>query len=443
VRPYIQSNGIWTVHDWDDEDLEFSIVNGMIEPDVFTELKFRMEPMETQSYEQAVCYLDQSNVQLIKEVMPYHYYEGIFMSHHADYTYEVFLQAASLYPKFCGEFIQAGTFSYNYDSASKACRRELATLFAHIAYDSATEEGLASGVDSWRYGLSQIEDSVCAGESSSNTDCLFNDVRADLYPPTAGKMYYKRGPLGLKTNELYGKFADAYYHMEFSGADLLLEDPDTLFADPLVAFSSALWRYMTPVDPAPSMHEVAMGHYLPNDVEEDVNITGGFGTTTLILGGMEECGLGDSSMASSQRASNYERLLKVFQLDPEIDTDCADIQAYFPEVGSWGSMASYWDATVINGDVQCKLVTSQSKYSLYSQDDYKKCICKNFGVGETDCIQTISTAGCTSPFCGWESDAFDAAYETATYTVLLMNDWSTDIMTMLFFLGTPKRMHCY
>ena len=41
-------------------------------------------------------------------------------------------------------------------------------------------------------------------------------------------MYYKRGPLGLKTNQEYGMFAQFYYHGEFNGKDILLEDPGLL-----------------------------------------------------------------------------------------------------------------------------------------------------------------------------------------------------------------------
>jgi hypothetical protein len=42
--------------------------------------------------------------------MPYHYWDGIFENRDTLYTYELFLQAVSLFPKFCGEFVTNGGY---------------------------------------------------------------------------------------------------------------------------------------------------------------------------------------------------------------------------------------------------------------------------------------------------------------------------------------------
>ena len=63
----------------------------MLVPDPASELASRIESAKMESFEEAACYLEKENVQLIKEVMPFNFYEGIFMSHTAELTYEVFL----------------------------------------------------------------------------------------------------------------------------------------------------------------------------------------------------------------------------------------------------------------------------------------------------------------------------------------------------------------
>ena len=67
-----------------------------------------------------------------------------------------------------------------------------------------------------------------------------------------------------------------------------------------------------PIYPAPSLHELAVGLYTPISKDEDSNIHTGFGTTTLILEGLEECGMGAETDSSISRSSIYARLLKVF-----------------------------------------------------------------------------------------------------------------------------------
>ena len=45
---------------------------------------------------------------------------------------------------------------------------------------------------------------------------------------------------------------------------ILLNDPDLMANDGYVAFVSALWYYMTPDNPKPSMHDVMTGFFIPN-----------------------------------------------------------------------------------------------------------------------------------------------------------------------------------
>ena len=52
--------------------------------------------------------------------------------------FDTLIEAISLYPKFCGEFIRDKDL--NRDSLGQTCERELATLFAHISFTSGEVE---------------------------------------------------------------------------------------------------------------------------------------------------------------------------------------------------------------------------------------------------------------------------------------------------------------
>ena len=53
----------------------------------------------------------------------------------ANYTYDQFLRSVAQFPAFCGEF-QTDEGIPNTNTQERACKRELATLFAHIVFES-------------------------------------------------------------------------------------------------------------------------------------------------------------------------------------------------------------------------------------------------------------------------------------------------------------------
>lgn len=91
----------------------------------------------------------------------------------------------------------------------------------------------------------------------------------------------------MKYNYQYGPFSLA----ATGNATRFLADPDELQDNGFYAFLSALAFYMTPNNPAPSLHEIASGFWLPNDVDNANNITVGFGATINAIS-PEECGGG-------------------------------------------------------------------------------------------------------------------------------------------------------
>ena len=77
----------------------------------------------------------------------------------------------------------------------------------------------------------------------------------------------------LEWNYNYGAFSDIAFFGGLYDKITLLETPNNIAKDGFLAFASALWSYMTPVSPQPSMHEVMTGFYVPNAYDTSINIT--------------------------------------------------------------------------------------------------------------------------------------------------------------------------
>jgi len=72
-------------------------------------------------------YTTKANVVRIKGIISETYFDDtLFPKHTSSYTYDGFLEAAAKFEKFCGT-------DHGWDSDDVACKRELATLFAHFA----------------------------------------------------------------------------------------------------------------------------------------------------------------------------------------------------------------------------------------------------------------------------------------------------------------------
>ena len=53
-----------------------------------------------------------------------------------------------------------------------------------------------------------------------------------------------------------------------------------------------------------------------------------------------------------------------------------------------GNQDAYWAADTNSN--RCKLVKKPQKFSVYNEDDYKRCVCEAWGQGEDTCIQEIN-----------------------------------------------------
>ena len=127
------SSGIWTDHDWFDEEENVGVKNGIpygIDPSTSR----RIEAATLQSGP-GVQNEDKENVRRIMEVFSEDDFEHLFPQHNRHFTYDSFLVAAGLYPKFCNE--DDPSLGLN---QADVCKRELATLFAHIIHETNAGE---------------------------------------------------------------------------------------------------------------------------------------------------------------------------------------------------------------------------------------------------------------------------------------------------------------
>ena len=87
-----------------------------------------------------------ANVQLINTILPESDWKIIFPQA-APQDYMFFLRAAAQYPAFCNEFDHEFYPSASGWTQEHSCKRELATLFAHISYETGDKAD-------WQTGLS-------------------------------------------------------------------------------------------------------------------------------------------------------------------------------------------------------------------------------------------------------------------------------------------------
>jgi hypothetical protein len=107
-------------------------------------------------------------------------------------------------------------------------KKELAAFFANIAHETRHGEN-----GKYNDGLMFIHE---------NNTSLPYVADNDTYPAVPGKKYYGRGPLQLSYNGNYGYASDCI----FGDKKILLNNPELVETDPVVAFKTAIYFWMTP-----------------------------------------------------------------------------------------------------------------------------------------------------------------------------------------------------
>ena len=155
-------------------------------------------------------------------------------------------------------------------------RREIAAFLGQVSQETS---GWWPG-QPYEWGGCFVEEVACASSGCQQ----YSDNGNVEYPPVAGKSYHGRGPMQISWNYNYGALSAALY----GDKTVLLDDPDLLLSDNVVAWRSALWFWMTPQSPKPSCHAVMTGQAEECTVQE-FNRFNGYGHTTNIINGGLEC----------------------------------------------------------------------------------------------------------------------------------------------------------
>lgn len=195
-------------------------------------------------------------------------------------------------------------------------KRELAAFLANISKETTggwqMPIGGGSEGDYANWGLYFVHE---VGYNSSNGAGTYSQA-SSLYPPNPNVGYYGRGPIQLSWNYNYGQFSKFL----FNDISVLLDNPDLVQQDGVLAFKSAIWFWMMPQCPKPSCHQVMQGVWLPESGEYTAlkMYLQGFAHTNNIINGGLECRT-NSSPAFTQkvvlRSDLYKHYLGILGFD--------------------------------------------------------------------------------------------------------------------------------
>ncbi len=189
-------------------------------------------------------------------------------------------------------------------------QKELSAFFAQVAHETR------NGQDGhFKDGL------MLKKELDSSNAYLTTNV---VYPAVAGKKYYGRGPLQLSFNGNYGFASDCI----FGDKNKLLNDPDLIIRDPVIAFETAIYFWMTPQGIKPSAHEVITGKWIPSGADQSKGWVAGFGMVTNIINGAIECNKGEGVAAMKNRMDYYQYYLHAFGITDNKNCSCGSMQPF-------------------------------------------------------------------------------------------------------------------
>lgn len=192
----------------------------------------------------------------------------------------------------------------------RVARKELAAFFAQAAHE--TRDG-ADG---------DFNDGLMLKTEVDTSNAYIVDHK--IYPPVPGKKYYGRGPLQLSYNGNYGFASECI----LGDKNILLQHPERVAADPVLAFKTAIYFWMAPQSLKPSAHSVITGEWQPTATDLSLDRVPGFGMTINIINGALECNKG-SNKEMNDRIGFYKHFLAILGLkDDEASCSCAKMASY-------------------------------------------------------------------------------------------------------------------
>lgn len=101
----------------------------------------------------------------------------------------------------------------------------------------------------------------------------------------------------------------------------LLNNPDLVAMDAVIAFKTAIWFWMTPQGNKPSCHDVITGRWQASNADRAAGRFGSYGVITNIINGGVECG-GRSTNSVISRIGFYKRYCDILSISYGENLDC-------------------------------------------------------------------------------------------------------------------------
>ena len=325
------------------------------------------------------------NVRRVEGIVSSANWDHMFARRADAYTYLNFLKAVAKFPAFCGAYSDGR-------DATAICRKSLAVMFAHFAQETGGHNKHWAEPE-WRQGLVWAREMGWTEQMRNgyNSECDPSVWQGQTWP--CGKFengdfksYFGRGSKQLSYNYNYGPFSLAMY----GTVRTLLDNPEWV-ADTWLNLASAIFFFVYPQPPKPSMLHVIDGTWQPNSTDRASNLTPGFGVTTQIINGGVECG-GTVEVAQSRNRISYYRSFAEYLNVPIAATEvlgCRGMKQFAAEGA--GALKIYWEQdwswspdTSDGRSLACKLVGYQTPFSAFTPGDYVKCVQKHFDVKITN-----------------------------------------------------------
>lgn len=344
--------------------------------DIFRKVKASVRTMPNSVVEAVAPGLmsNPSNVKRVEAILPKAKWDYYFSKAHPSYTYTRFLQATAKFPAFCGDYTDGR-------NADEICRRSLAASFAHFAQETGGHSVEQYGNPEWLQALVHVREMGCTDEGTNcgyNGECadpVFNKVWTCGTDAKGGYLkYFGRGAKQLSYNYNYGPFSQAMFDGDQS---VLLKNPD-LVAESWLNLASAVFFFVYPQPPKPSMLHVIDGTWVPNEFDKSRQLGNDFPTTIQIINA--ECQDTPTKPAAQNRINYYTEFARDLGWDINKESmKCSGMGRF--DGGSSAAFNIYWEKDwKVGGDNKCQLVSYQTPYNALIDGQYTKCVEANWGI---------------------------------------------------------------
>ncbi len=304
------------------------------------------------------------NVRRVMNILSEEKWDTLFPIAKSQYTYEKFLQAVALFPKFCGE-----QGAYIGEDKDTTCKRELATLFAHMTYTSGLQAKSSSipwyeslSLPTWKQGLFYTKQSGIIGDK-----------------------YWPRWPMMIEGKENYKILSLGLYNNE----KILLDSPEIISENGIIWLASAIWYYMIPQNQKPSLHDIVTWYWKPNATEMRNWLEQWFWATINAINN-DLCGQGKETEEAQTRIDFFSEFANALQVNMGSSYSCKKAGDF--EISNYPVVRYYWEKD--SRYSSCKLVSYSTNYSFFAWDGFEKC--SNSTATSSSSSSSTSTSTTTS-----------------------------------------------